>query len=105
MKDRRAADWAKPEHELRALVSGAQVFRSDAGDTVRRGETGQCSEDATGSALARQAIADTDATRFAVDVDTKLATRAGSGSGCHEVLLMKDLATSNVESISHARRV
>src|SRR6187455_567974 len=80
VEDRGAANRAEPETESRALVAGANVFRRGAGDLVWRSKAGERGEYASGALLARQAMADPDDARLALDFDAQLPAGAGSGS-------------------------
>ncbi len=75
-----AADRAEAEHEARALIAGAPIFGRVPGDSIRCGEAREGGEDAAGTLLAREAMADADAERFAVELDAELTATAGSDS-------------------------
>ncbi len=80
MEHRAAADRAEAESESRAGVARAHVLGRMARDSVGRPEARQRGEDAAGTALAFQAMADTDATRLANHLDAQLTAATARGS-------------------------
>src|SRR5690606_7888986 len=80
----RAADRAEAEPEFRALVTRPHIFRRLAEDLVRRPEGCQRGEDAAGTALAFQAVAQADAARLALHLDAQLAAAARGRPGLHD---------------------
>ena len=70
-----SADGAEPEPELEpgTLISGAHVLGGCTKDAERRAEAVQCGEDTSGSALAGQAVTDTDASWLTLDFNAQLA--------------------------------
>jgi hypothetical protein len=80
VEDGRATNRAEPEGEAGALIADTNVFGRGAEDLEGSGETGQRREYTPGPALAGQAVADTNSSRLALDLDTKLSAGAGSSS-------------------------
>lgn len=83
VEDGRPADRTEPESEPGALVAGTDVFGGGSEDLERPGEAGQGREDAAGSLLAGEAMANTDAPRLAFDLDAQLSAKAGGCTGRH----------------------
>src|SRR5687767_4628175 len=73
VEDGRPADRTESEYELRPLVADANVLGCDPENRVRTGETGQGGEDASGPALAGEAVADADAVWLAFDLNAELS--------------------------------
>jgi hypothetical protein len=80
------ADRAKPEPELRSLITGTNKFGGRAGHRVGHGISGKCGKNATGSLLTSKAVTNTAAQGFSVNFDAELPTKAGCCFGRHENL-------------------
>ena len=70
VKHRGPANGTEPEDESGALIANARIFGCLTLDLVWRGVSGKRGEDAAGSALAREAMADTDASRLTSYLDS-----------------------------------
>jgi hypothetical protein len=73
VEDRGPADRAEPESELGALIPDPNVFGGAAEDFERSGEARQRCEDAAGSLLTGEAVANADSARFAFDFNAQLS--------------------------------
>ena len=73
VEDRRSANRAEAEYELRSLISDANVFGGSSGDFERGGEACERREYAAGPLLAGKAVAYAHASRLALDLYAQLS--------------------------------
>jgi len=73
VEDGGPADRAEPESELGAPISDSDVFGGSSEDFERSGEARQRCEDAAGSLLTGEAVANADSARFAFDFNAQLS--------------------------------
>lgn len=83
VEDRRPANGAEPESELRSLIADSNVLRGGAEDIERSGESGQRREDAAGPLLTGEAIAHADPSGVPLNLNAQLPAGTRGCSGRH----------------------
>jgi hypothetical protein len=83
VKDVSPANRAEPESEPGSLIPDANVFRGGTEDFERSGKAGQGREDAAGSSLAGEAVANANSSGLAFDLNAQLPAGTRGGSGRH----------------------
>src|ERR1700733_5903412 len=91
VKDGRAANRAEPEGEPRALIPDPNMFGGVAIDPERCIKASERRENAAGSTLAGEAVADAHAARLALDLNAQLPAGTGCGSGRHAHLVLRSV--------------